>query len=634
MVNNMVLKMPRKESRRGTGINNANIETFKNTPMKSLTKEEEQNSSDGKDKTSLEPVIVEFNDFYINVKDIPDIDKLKEVFKDERKYWNNYLKTDKKAVKFFDKAIESLDKNVIRCLRISDKNTTGLLGVEKEYSSQWNNLVINTEISDKPGADGGSYGIGKDAAFANTHLRLVFYNTINKDGEKAFQGVLKLPSYSKGNNNYEGFGFFSKNTDDMEINPIRENISLDPSYTRTEVGMDKYIIGFGEDLDTNDLKEQIIVSSIDNFLYAFKEGSLVVKYGDLIVDVEHIDEIIENYREQLDNRTLDYYETLCNPDRVIDISVINENDVKAYIKLGSDYCRRAAIVRGNGMKVFDMDRISGRIGFAAIIVLKDESINEYFKKLENPEHDKWAFDRAENVSEAKRYQRKMKNPVQASITEMHRDSLGEEIDADGMNEYLPYAYTHGKKQKREGLSNEVDNLKRAKKRKKTKKDENAENITYQEDEMGNIDENTIDINTDSENNGGGGKNPYGGESRQIDSEGNDLISLTENKDGKFVSKGVIDKSKFRFKYNHNNNTHSLTMFSKKKVEKGFLEVFISGETTNVPIKVMRAIVNGVDVETRSNKIFISNVDENSRLDILFDVKNEGDWALEVVVHES
>lgn len=78
MVNNMVLKMPRKESRRGTGINNANIETFKNTPMKSLTKEEEQNSSDGKDKTSLEPVIVEFNDFYINVKDIPDIDKQKK----------------------------------------------------------------------------------------------------------------------------------------------------------------------------------------------------------------------------------------------------------------------------------------------------------------------------------------------------------------------------------------------------------------------------------------------------------------------------------------------------------------------------------------------------------------------------
>ena len=58
MLKNMVLTMPKTESISLTGINEGNIETFKNTPMLSLTKEELQNSSDGRNKESNLPVIV------------------------------------------------------------------------------------------------------------------------------------------------------------------------------------------------------------------------------------------------------------------------------------------------------------------------------------------------------------------------------------------------------------------------------------------------------------------------------------------------------------------------------------------------------------------------------------------------
>ena len=72
MIKNMSLIMPKTESISLIGINEGNIETFKNTPMLSLTKEELQNSSDGKDKENDKPVVVEFNDFYLPVENIPD----------------------------------------------------------------------------------------------------------------------------------------------------------------------------------------------------------------------------------------------------------------------------------------------------------------------------------------------------------------------------------------------------------------------------------------------------------------------------------------------------------------------------------------------------------------------------------
>ena len=326
MLDNLVLMMPKTESVSLIGINEGNIETFKNTPMLSLTKEELQNSTDGRDETNDKPVIVEFSDFYLAAKDIPDYHALMSVFTQERDFWDKFAERDKKAVEFFDNAISLLSQEKIRCLRISDSNTTGLLGVDKEYSSAWNNLVVNTNVSDKPGDAGGSFGIGKNAAFASSHLRLVFYNTINQDNERAFQGVLKLPSYKHDGNNYVGTAFYSLRGTNQK--PIRESLSLDPAFTRTEAGMDKYIIGFGEDLESKGLQDAIIIASIQNFLYSFYTGKLIVKYNDMIVDQEHLQAIIEKYAASLDDITLQMYDTLLHPDKTFTVTIISSEDVK------------------------------------------------------------------------------------------------------------------------------------------------------------------------------------------------------------------------------------------------------------------------------------------------------------------
>ena len=95
----IVLYMPTTESNSLNGINDSGIETYKNIPMLSLTKEELQNSCDARTRNG-KPVIVEFSDFDLPIEKVPSSDKLLEVYKQQRNFWNEYLQDDKKAVDF------------------------------------------------------------------------------------------------------------------------------------------------------------------------------------------------------------------------------------------------------------------------------------------------------------------------------------------------------------------------------------------------------------------------------------------------------------------------------------------------------------------------------------------------------
>lgn len=637
----MILRMPMTESDRYEGINDGNIETYKNTPMLSLTKEELQNSTDGalKDENgNPKKVTVEINDFHLDATELPDLETVKQVFRDEREFWNNFLQNDKKAVRFFDNALKVLDQEKIRCIRISDFNTTGLTGI-KGQSTPWRNLVKNKGVSDKETSATGSFGIGKDAAFACSELRAVFYNTINTDPEdnEAFEGVLKLPSYSLGEDkNYDGFGFFCKESDNRKTDPIMESTSLDPEYKRTETGMDKYIIGFPEDLSKEELKREIVASSISNFLYAFFEDKLCVKVEDIIVDREHLPEIFEQYADSIDQLTKEYYVTLTNPDLTQKVTTFEEDDVTIYVKLMPDASRKTAIIRQSGMKVFDKSHISGRIEFAAAVILTGQTANGYFKKLENPEHTGWAIDRASNKKEAKEKQDIIFKALRDIINQLHTENFEETMDADGMNDYLPMAYVTGKKKKVEGLSNEVEAKKKAPKQKKKKKAtvSETETITYEEDEQGNIDETTVEIvpATTSGGGGGGGQHEGGGGERVLGGE--EPVKLTENEFGKFISKKVIPNSSFRFILSQTGDIYHLKLTGEKSIKKGFAEIFISGEQEPVAAALKKAAIDGKDAEISGNKISFEHLEADVKHDISFSFRQQGSWAIEVKINEN
>lgn len=638
----ITLKTPITSSDSIEGLNDGNIETYKNTPLLSLTKEELQNSTDQAvmdENNQPKRVIVEFRDFYLDANKFPEFDKTKKIYEDERVFWDNYLQNDKKAIKFFDNAISILNKDKIRCLRISDFNTTGLSGIHKTTSSPWNNLVKNKGVSDKPGYSGGSFGIGKDAAFACSQLRIVFYNTINEEGEKGFQGCMKVPNYICDGKTYLGKNFYCRRTDDDKCNPIEESISLDPLYSRQDVGMDKFIIGFDTNIGKDDLKKDIIVSSIENFLTAFFMDKLEIKYDNDVINKSFLDgDGFEALKPSLTKLSLENIETLNNPDDIVKISMFEEDDILIYVKLDPTYSRRASIVRQNGMKVFDRGYISSRIGFNAVVYLAKNKVNKYFKTLENQEHNGWAKDRAEDPALAVERQDNIFDTLRAKIKELNGANLEGSVDSDGLGEYLPFTYITGKKNKIEGLSNEVeDTKKKVKKRNKKIPPVNVdEEIEYVEDENGNLV--AVPVHHGTNPTPPGSKPLFSLDNdTEITNEGDGTsVSQTDKNDGGFISKKEIPSTSLKMHLFKKTNDYVLKIKSEDDHKKGYFEFSISGEdqSANIDAIIVSAKINGEATAIKGNKILFRDIKENNLYDVEFKLKMPGEWALEVKAYES
>lgn len=180
------------------GIGEAGIETFKGAPYRSLAREICQNSLDARSSKS-KPVRVVFSLSSIQSRDIPRFEVLREALSRCLQFWKE--QGNDKTVAFFKEATTVASLSAIDLLRISDFNTTGLTGSDKEYSTPWQDLVKASGVSSKGGSSGGSFGIGKSAPFACSKLRTVFYATRDINRLEAFQGKIR---------DFDGFTTYSR----------------------------------------------------------------------------------------------------------------------------------------------------------------------------------------------------------------------------------------------------------------------------------------------------------------------------------------------------------------------------------------------------------------------------------------
>ena len=601
---NVVLKLPRTESESDNGINDGNIETFKNYPMISLTKEELQNSTDNALNYDYEsPVVVEFNEFYIGLEDLPDHDSLFNMFKNNQEYWSGYYKHNHKADDFFNNAINILNDNKIRCLRISDFNTTGLTEIEsRSGSSSWKNLVIDRGVSDKKGDKGGSFGIGKDASYACSELRLVFYSTINVDNEKAFEGVCKLPSFKKDDINYVGWGFFCK--DDGILNrqkPIRESISLDPGYTRkvNQYGMDKFIIGF--DSRVINIEEELVISSINNFLHAFIEGRLVVKIKDIEISKETIGGLVDKYKndKRLDIDTIELYETVSDPTDMRTISLYEENDVELVVKMKENYRSRVSMVRKTGIKVHNTSRgLVKNCSYSAAILLEGELVNTNFKKFENIEHNKWSLLKA---PEHKDKYHEMIKELNNLIKDLNEKNYQESVDADGVKEFLPLNYIQGNQARKEALTNDV---------KFTPPIIRKINSPVVEDTDDIYEEINHPEKTRSKRKG----------------------RRTDKKPPR-SSKKRVRNADYQIMMKYKEGSYDLLISPNRSLNSCELKMYISGETETKEVNIYKIVESNGFVKHSQNSIFLGSIDAGETRTTKFMIESNEIWNLEVKIYE-
>ena len=379
------------------GFNDSGIETYAGKPFESLAREVIQNSLDAAASLdTVEPVTVSFELEEISAKSFPGRDEMLAVMRK----CSQASKGDDKAEKFFARAVKILQAATIKCLKVSDYHTTGLRdGRDGDTKSgQWHRLVKTTGRSAKDSKTaGGSYGIGKNAPFAVSDLRTVFYSTRYKDSggmlcERA-QGKAILVSHPlTDDDDSQAVGFYGQKekcarlTGDEILPPLRRV---------KDDGTTLLIPGLGE---TDKWQERIIAAVISNYFHAIDEGKLVVlmdhpndDYN--LIDKETMPRLLADPKIQKideDVRTAhDYYHAV-KTGECKNSELPTLGHCTLWLMLQEDCPQTVAILR-RGMKI--TDKLKGLMrwvscsDFVAVCICKSADGNALLRDMENPAHD-------------------------------------------------------------------------------------------------------------------------------------------------------------------------------------------------------------------------------------------------------
>ena len=144
----------------------------------------------------------------------------------------------------YERGLRALKTDQVKCLRIVDSGTTGLIG------RTWESLVLQEGSVQKAGdSPGGSYGTGKNAVLNVSDLRTVFYSTRYFDRQEGgrvekLQGKATLMAHSnpcEKSESLQHIGFFAM----PGGNPIR-NRDVPEFFKLDEVGAGVFVMGFNQ----------------------------------------------------------------------------------------------------------------------------------------------------------------------------------------------------------------------------------------------------------------------------------------------------------------------------------------------------------------------------------------------------
>lgn len=609
------------------GISEAGIETFRGAPYSSLAREISQNSLDAiLDKEK--PVIVEFQKIYIDKYEIPGYEELKDAMERCLDFWSSF--NNKKATDFFENSCNVLNREKISVLRISDFNTIGLTGSDKEYEiTPWQSLVKSSGVSDKSGASGGSFGIGKSAPFACSDIRTLFYSTYDINGLIATQGVSRIVSFKdKSDQITQGIGYYGS----IERNtPLKTHLGMDETFDRNEkTGTDIYILGF---MDDDNWKQEMIASVLEGFLLSIYDSKLIVKVGDVVISKETLPFIIEEYKN-LAKYAYNYYQVLTSEESILikkDFAGLGEVELR--VLLSKNMHRKVLIARSTGMKIFDKQSISSTIQFAAILSLKGEAVNQFFRDMESPQHDAWEPDRHTDKKAAKKRRSELFKFIKEEILNIGRSNSTDEMDAEGVGEFLPDDLPISEEQRNQDVEETISDKTKQVDIKVVDKVSVAKGAAKMYDILANEEAAATGEFTDNDDADGEGRRGTG--KPNSSSGGIGTPTPAKEKDNgkssikKFIEVGIAQTRLFLI--DKDANKYKLIILPEKSAVDGFIKISLSGEQSNVEANILSAYNdnNSSTLKCSKGKIFIDKIVEKSKLNLSFVLDYTDNCSMEV-----
>jgi len=437
------------------GLSTGDSETFKGRPYQAFAKEILQNSIDAR-RSKDKPVKVDFKSFSICVDEIPGTEELRAAIRLCKEYWEH--KTD--HVLEYNEMSKRLDERTIQCLRISDFNTKGLIGVESDEQAKNAFLALTkgSGVSEKEteGA-GGSKGVGKNAAILMSEIKTIFYSTHTceaLDGSVyEYTGSIGVADFVSGyvvNDKHEkrdytqGPGYYCV---DKYNRPLSELFNVDKAFfgREHECGTDIYILGFDGD---STWQKEVLNSILDSFMVAIVRGELEISLNEIEINEKTIESVISNkdlvYKNNISNFVSQY--RMLSGDAAVRIYPIETEYGEGclyILKVESSEeelaTHKCIMVRHPFMKIKSFD-LGASFRVSALCIIGENVLGRELRKIENPEHNDWQPKRIKERGKRKEIENVI-NDIRRQINEAVIDCLQmgnmEPLDPNGAGDFLP-----------------------------------------------------------------------------------------------------------------------------------------------------------------------------------------------------
>lgn len=422
---------------------NKYLERFYNMGTSGLTRENAQNSLDGRLLDNNDPVILTIKTGTILKDDIPGIEEVKNRISCLHGR-NSYTKETIEHMR------NKMNQEEVAYISFEDSNTRGLKGAKNGQSESkedtWAiyayNKGVHSEEEDKAfeNSRGGSHGVGKIASNAASDLHVMFFANCDEDGNQHLGGTVQLLEHKYNNQCYRSTGYFA-DLQTIEGNKTKfypfENKFHEVFQKKTR-GL-KIIIPFLRE-QYNDEKE-IIKSICDSFFISILEKKLVVIVNDKKIDsktikdyVSNKDYYIQDIAEMKNEFTPLYINTYLNevpvPLKISD--GVNDYNFSLYFRYDPAIPKgRVAIVRTIGMKIEDK-KIKNNVNkpFNAVLVAGSYE-DGYLKSLENESHTELAFEHIKD-QRLQKNAKKFINNLSREISKIIEESIKKNNPTDGL----------------------------------------------------------------------------------------------------------------------------------------------------------------------------------------------------------
>ena len=422
---------------------NRSLERFKEMGVRGLTRENIQNSLDGRLPDNDQPVIVKIKTGDIHEKDIPGISEIK-------KRILNLVGHNKYTKETIEHMQRKLNQKVVRYISFEDTNTKGLTGARNGQSNSkqdtWGIYAyskgVHFEEEDKSFevSRGGSHGVGKIASNAASDLHVMFFANCDEFGDQHLGGTVQLIEHEYNGKFYRSTGYFTDvRYDEHHISKFYpyEN-TFHEVFKKDTRGLKIVIPYLRKDYDD---EAEIIRSICDSFFVAILNDRLIVYVNDKKISKESILSYIKDekyFKQNLADLKNDftplYVETyLKSPIKKI---VVNNTVDNFHFDLYFTYDERiprgrVAIVRTIGMKIEDF-KVSGHATkpFNAVLIGGSKE-DEYLKSLENESHTKLSKDHI-NDEKLKKQATRFINNLSKEIANIINQAIRENNKTEGL----------------------------------------------------------------------------------------------------------------------------------------------------------------------------------------------------------